>query len=162
MLEYQSMSASLPPADPAAPPRPRVRNVRTQAKQRRDIIWQMAVPFGVVFVALATLGVLVCLPVGAGVRSAWADVSLIFLIIPTLVVGLIVFVLVAALVGGLFYLLRETPYFFKLIQDFMTLFTYRVQAGAEKVSGVFLSAQSAAAGAQRAAKELRRLVQRGG
>jgi ABC-type Fe3+ transport system permease subunit len=156
------MSSSPPPVNPNPAHRPRSRNARTQAQQRRDIIWQMAVPLGVVFVALATLGVLVCLPLGAGVRSAWADVSLIFLIIPTLLFGLIVAVLVIGLCAGMVYLLRETPYFFKLVQDFMALFSYRVQAGAEKVSGVFLSAQAAAAGAQRAAKDLRRVVQRGG
>ncbi|MCC7358690.1 MAG: hypothetical protein IT317_04405 [Anaerolineales bacterium] len=156
------MSTLPSPAGPTPPPRPRVRNARAQAQQRRDVIWQMAVPLGVVLVALVTLGVLVCLPVGAGVRSAWADVSLIFLILPALVVGLLVAVLVAGLCAGLFYLLRETPYFFKLIQDFMALFSYRVQAGAAKVSSVFLSARSVVAGAQRAAADLRRVVQRGG
>lgn len=150
------------PLLPSPAPRPRVRNPRTQAKIRRDVLWQMAVPLGLAVAAVLTLAVLLILPVGAPARSPWADVSLIFLIIPTAVAALIVLVLVAALVGGLYYLLRELPGYFKLAQDFMAVASYRVQTGADKVSSVVLSIRSVAAGAHRAVNNVRRVFTRGG
>lgn len=152
---------ALPPPLPAPKP-PRGRNPRTQAKIRRDVIWQMAVPLGLAVVAAITLAVLVVLPGGAAARSPWADVSLIFLSLPTIVAGLITAVVVWALVAGLVYVLRELPPFFKLVQDFMAVVSYRVQTGADKVSSVFLSIRAVAAGAQRAAQDVRRAVKRGG
>jgi hypothetical protein len=134
---------------------PRVRNPRTQAKNRRDMIWQIAVPLGVAVVAALVPMVLLILPGGAPVRSVWADVSLIFLIIPTAFFGLVLLALVGALIFAAGYGLRELPFLFKRAQDFVALASYRVQAGADKASGVFLSIRSFTAGVRRAAKDVR-------
>jgi hypothetical protein len=160
MLEYPTMTTLPPPLNPEK--RPRVRNARTAAKIRRDLIWQIAVPIGLAVVVVLVLAGLFISPVWASVRSPWADVSLIFLIIPALLMGLIALALVAALVAGMVWLLRNLPYYFKTMQDFMAVFSYRVQTGADKAAGVFMSARSAAAAAQRAARDVRRAVERGG
>jgi len=158
--------AAQPPSinqvSPPPPPRPRVRNLYTQARIRRDVLWQIGLPLGLAVAVVITLAVLLILPGGAPARSPWADVSLILLILPATVLGALVLVLVAALVVGLYFVLRELPGYFKLAQDFMAVAAYRIQTGAAKVSGVFLSIRSAAAGAQRVAQDLRRAVQRGG
>lgn len=119
---------------------------------RRDVTWQIALPLGLAVVAVLALMVLLILPSAAPVRSPWADVSLILLIIPTAVFGLVILALLVGLIYGAWYGLRELPFLFKRGQDIVALASYRVQAGAGKVSGVFLSIRSAAAGARRAAK----------
>jgi hypothetical protein len=134
---------------------PRVRNPKTQAKARRDMIWQIAVPLGLAVVLAVVPMVLLVLPSGAPVRSAWADVSLIFLIIPTAFFGLVLLALVAGLIFAARYGLRELPFLFKRAQDFVALVSYRVQTGADKASGVFLSIRSFTAGVRRAVKDVR-------
>jgi hypothetical protein len=154
------MTSLPPPTNPNK--RPRIRNARTAAKIRRDVIWQIAVPLGVAVLIAIVLGVLVVIGNRATVQRPWADITLIFLSLPTLLVGLIVLAIVVGLVAGLVYALRELPYFFKIVQDFMALFSYRVQAGADKVSGAFLSIRAVTAGAQRVIKDVRRTLRLGG
>jgi hypothetical protein len=160
MLEYFVMTT--PPRMRAAGPVPRVRNPRTQAQIRRDLIWQIAVPLGLAVAAALVLMVLIAAPVGAPVRSAWADVSLIFLIIPTALFGLVLLALTGGLIYAAWYGLRELPYLFKRIQDFAAVASYRVQTAADKASGVFLSIRSIAAGARRAAAGVRQTLGIGG
>ncbi len=147
---------------PAPPPRPRVRNPHTQARIRRDVLWQIGLPLGLAVAAALTAGVLLILPGGAPARSPWADVSLILLTLPAAVLAVLVLALIVGLIVALYFVLRELPVYFKLAQDFLAVASYRVQTGAAKVSDVILSIRSAAAGAQRVAKDLRRVVQRGG
>jgi hypothetical protein len=119
------------------------------------MIWQIAVPLGLAVVLAVVPMVLLVLPSGAPVRSAWADVSLIFLIIPTAFFGLVLLALVAGLIFAARYGLRELPFLFKRAQDFVALVSYRVQTGADKASGVFLSIRSFTAGVRRAVKDVR-------
>jgi hypothetical protein len=129
---------------------------------RRDVIWQMALPLGLAVAAVLVPMVLLIAPGGAPVRSVWADVALIFLIIPTAIFGLIALALLVGLIVAAVYGLRELPYLFKRAQDFVALVGYRVQAGAGKASGVFLSIQSLTAGVRRAADDVRGLFGSGG
>jgi hypothetical protein len=133
----------------------RLRNQRTAALIRRDIIWQIALPLGVALLAVLVVMGLLIAPVGAPFRSVWADISLIFLIIPTAVFGLVGLALVVALVYGLILLLRELPYYAKRAQDFVALATYRINMVAAKISDVILSIRSFWAGARKAAADVR-------
>ena len=134
---------------------PRIRNQRTAALIRRDVIWQIALPLGLAALVVLVIAVLLIAPVGAPVRSVWADISLILLIIPTGLFGLIAL----ALVGGLWYLVfriwRELPYYAKQAQDFVALATYRVSMIATKITNVILSIRSFAAGVRKAAADVR-------
>jgi hypothetical protein len=88
----------------------------------------------------------------------WADISLIFLIIPTGLMGLVVLALVAGLVYGLMIVLRELPYYAKKAQDFVALATYRVSMVANKISNVILSMRSFWAGVRKAAADVRSIL----
>src|SRR5690348_17147179 len=119
MLELPAMTSQPPPLNPVQ--RPRVRNPRTAAKIQRDVIWQIGLPLGLAIVVAIVLGVLVVIGNRATVQRPWADITLIFLSIPTLIAALVVFVLVVALCVGLYFALRELPLYFKIGQDFMAL-----------------------------------------
>ncbi len=147
-----------PPASPSPLPSPRVRNQRTQAMIRRDVIWQIALPLILaILIVLVIMGLLIA-PVGAPVRSVWADVSLILLILPAALLGLVVL----AITSGLIWLaakgLSELPYLFKKAQDWVALAAYRVDTAATSLSNVFLSIRSFWAGARRAAADARAVI----
>jgi hypothetical protein len=149
------------PTESPGVPVVRLRNQRTQALIRRDVIWQIIAPLAVAVLAALVVAVLVILPVGAGSRSVWADVSLIFLIIPAAATGLVLLALTAALVYGLKRLLSALPFYAKPAQDWVALATYRVNRAATKVAGALMSIRSFWAGARRAAKDVREVVPAG-
>jgi hypothetical protein len=135
-----------------------LRNQRTAALIRRDVIWQIALPLALAGLIVLVLVVLLILPVGAPVRSVWADVSLIFLIIPTGLIGLVVLALLAALAYGLFLVLRALPHYAKQAQDFVALATYRINMVAAKIANVILSIRSFWAGVRKAAADVRAIL----
>jgi hypothetical protein len=153
---------SYQPRSPNATPGLRARNTRTQALIRRDVIWQIALPLGLAVLAVLVVAVLLILPGGAPYRSVWADISLIFLIVPALIVGLIILALLGGSIYGLRLGLRELPYLFKRLQDWTAVFTYRASRAAEKVAGVILTTRSAWAGARKAADDIRSIFRSGG
>ncbi len=155
MLEYSTMDVQ-PRSSP--PTGAKLRNQRTRAFIRRDVTWQIALPLGLAGLIVLVLAVLLILPVGAPVRSVWADIALIFLIIPTAFMGLILLALVAALVYGMVIVLRELPYYAKLAQDFVALATYRVSGVATKIANVLLSIRSFWAGVRKAAAGVRSIL----
>jgi hypothetical protein len=137
------------------PPRPKIRNARTQALTRRETMWQIGVPLGVAMAL--TLAAMVWLVVGASypTLSAVADVSLLLLICPVILAGVVALVLLSGLVFGMHYALRELPYLFKKAQDGMALVTQYTKRYAGQVAGVFLSTRASLAAAQKTADHLR-------
>jgi|SRR5579859_2393380 len=133
----------------------RPRNPQTQAQIRRDTWLQMVAPLVLAAVVMLVLLVLVILPGGAGARGPLASISLILLILPAAVVGL----LMVALLSGLIYVLAlgilRLPPYFKIGQDYVALAAGRIQGGAKKASDVVLSARAGVAAAQRFAVGLR-------
>jgi hypothetical protein len=161
VLKFVKMSSNYPPRPPSNLPSLRVRNPRTEALYKRDVLWQITVPLvlaGVVVVGLmAWLIVTTVLnfSVGAAAASVWGDVSLVFLTLPTMVCGLTAFALVAGLVYVMQIVLREVPFLFKRVQDTVALVAYRVSSVAERVAGVFITADARWAGVKRTGRSLR-------
>jgi len=139
------------------PPAPKVRNVRTQASHRREAIWQIAVPSGLAAVAAVTLMVLVASPQGYEARSALADVSVIFLIIPAAMWGVALLVLLVGMCVGVWYLRRELPYLFKQAQDYAALAAHYAKVGSGRVAGSVMSVQSFVAAVQKTLDDIRSL-----
>jgi hypothetical protein len=136
-------------------PGARLRNQRTAALIRRDVIWQIGLPLGAAILIVLVLAGLLIAPVGAPVRSVWADISLIFLIIPTGLAALVALALIVGLAYLMFRLLRELPYYAKKAQDFVALATYRINNLAAKIANVVLSIRSFWAGVRKAAADVR-------
>jgi hypothetical protein len=89
-------------------PRQPMRNPTTRASFRRQVWLQIYLPFGL---GVAALGVAATLLWGGalGDVSAWADASLLLLILPVLVVSLIPMALAAVLIYAVSYVIGWLP-----------------------------------------------------
>jgi len=104
----------------------------TMRMHKRQQVWQIFVPFAIITAILLTLALL--LVTGSQPQThLWANISLIWLLAPMLILALLLIVLLGAMVYGMARLLDRLP-----------IFTHRAQGLAEQ----------AAAGVRRAADEV--------
>ncbi|MFP3853552.1 MAG: hypothetical protein ACLFWD_04560 [Anaerolineales bacterium] len=89
------------------PPEP-TRNPATKAAFRRQVWLQIYLPLLAGVVLLALIAALLWRSGTAG-TSAWADASLILLLLPIVILSIIPIVLLSALVYGVSYLMRQIP-----------------------------------------------------
>ena len=107
------------------------RNEVTRTFHRREVLWQVTVPFGV--------GVLLILALAGGVfftgardTSLWADVSTIWLLLPVIVLALIPLVLLVLLIYGVTWLVTHLPVYTFIVQQAFRQVDSRVQEIADR------------------------------
>jgi hypothetical protein len=86
---------------------------------RRQLAWQILVPFFVVTAFIFFVAVLVA--TGATATRAWADVSTIWVLAPMLVFALLFVAVLGVLIYGIAKLLQVTPRYTGKAQDFFAL-----------------------------------------
>ena len=107
-------------------PDSRQRNPITHEAHRRQTFWQIYFPliaFGVLVIAAIVLAILA----ESEGASKWADISLIYMISVMIVVCVII---IAVLIVSAYYttrVIKESPYFFFLIQKYTYLIEIRVK-----------------------------------
>ena len=96
------------------------RNPLTHEKHQREVFWQITFPLiiGLAFIAGLVALTIVTATQGGNVSQA-ADTSLIFLLIPAMVMAFIVLAILAALAYGIIWMNRNLPPYFKIAQDAM-------------------------------------------
>lgn len=143
-------------AHPAQPAPPRIRNQRTQALNRRESFWQIALPLGAAIVIAVALMALVIMGTTVPVRtSALADVSLMFLIL------MLILALIGGLCVGVWFALRELPYLFKRAQDFAALVAYHAKRVTAPLNESVLSVGSIVAAVRQAVVSVRSIFTSG-
>jgi hypothetical protein len=115
---------------------------RSQARHRRDVVWQIALPLMAAGVGAVTLMYLAASPARAALRSVFADVSLIFLIAAAMLMGLVILLILAGLCVVLALGLRELPALFAQALDLALLITERTRTFAGRITGSLSSARS--------------------
>lgn len=127
----------------------RTRNRRALEAHHRETQAQILFP-----VMLALIGALLLLAfvIGAtpAARSAWADVSLIFLVILAVLAGLAPLAVFAGLAYGIWSVRRKLPPYFETAQAAAARLAAAVGAVSGWLSGIFISIRSLPAGARRA------------
>jgi uncharacterized protein involved in cysteine biosynthesis len=97
------------------------RNSKTHAQHRREVFWQITLPLVIgILLFLAALGAIIfsaTQPVSELRR--WADTSLVWIILPSLLFAFIMLVIFAGLVYGLSRILRAIPSIAYKIQQFI-------------------------------------------
>jgi ABC-type dipeptide/oligopeptide/nickel transport system permease component len=130
------------------------RNPVTQRAHGRQTMWQIVLPLVIGAFAAIALGVLAGLA-GADQTSRWADISLIFMIVPALLATLLFVVLFAGLNYGLFRVLKAIPPLARRVQDVFGQVEQRIRTGADMAAEPFLRIQSLLAAARSLRQQLR-------
>ena len=104
------------------------RNPVTYSQHKREVFWQITIPMaiGILLVLLGVVAVLIAATQPTSELSRWADVSLIWLIIPSLFIGLIFLVILATIVYLIIVVLRITPRYSHLILLYLEIGKYKV------------------------------------
>ena len=102
------------------------RNPVTYERHRKEVMWQILVPVLIGAVIVLALAILATTRTDAQV-SKGADVSVIWMITPMLIIALIFLVLLGAMIYAVMSLLGILPSYARLVQDYFDAF--RVQVG---------------------------------
>jgi len=94
------------------------RNPKTYAEHRREVFWQITFPLlvGIVLVFAAIAAIVFFATQPAPDLNRWADVSLMWLIMPSLFIALIILVILIGFVYAITMLLRLTPPYARMLQ----------------------------------------------
>ena len=131
------------------------RNQVTWEKHRRDVRLQIILPLVIGILLVLVLAVLVTLGSTAQV-SQWADVSLIWIIAPMLVVALIFLAILGGIAYGLAKLLQVLPFYTRQVQDFFLLVRDRASDVTAKMVAPILNYESKKASQRALWRNLRR------
>jgi hypothetical protein len=126
------------------------RNPSTYAIHRREVFWQITFPLTIaLFLILCMVtGVILASYKGVGNISKWADVSLIWLLIPAIILTLISFIAVVGFIYLITKLLGILPGYARLGQDYVHLFQVKSKKVADTIVEPFLKLRSFKAGAE--------------
>jgi hypothetical protein len=108
-------------------------NPVTQARHRHEVLWQITVPVAVAAIVILALAILAGVLGTANDHSRWADVSLIWLVMPVVVFTLIFLILLLAVVYGLVKLIEVLPPYARQLQEFFVLITFQVGKVGDKI-----------------------------
>jgi hypothetical protein len=99
-----------------------LRNPQTQARHKREVLWQIILPL--ILGIILFLGASVLVTLGAsGEVSRWAEATLVWLIVPWLVVSIVAIAALVGLVYGVVKLIQVVPFAFFRLNNFI----HRVQ-----------------------------------
>ena len=130
------------------------RNPKTHKAHNREVFYQITLPmvFGIVTALL--LAVLATQATASSV-STWADISLIMMIIPTMIVAVLFLVLTAGTIYLMVKLLPLVPPYARFAQDWFAFISFRVRIVADKSVEPFLRVHSFVASVRAFRRNLR-------
>jgi hypothetical protein len=104
-------------------------------KHRRQFWQQIMIPFIIAIVLILALAVLVGIATFSwgGDVARWAQISTIWLVIPMMLLGLILLALFGGIVYGLAELLKITPRYTGIAQNYVIAFKFRIQYYADQI-----------------------------
>ena len=116
----------------------------TLHSHKRQLAWQILVPFLLVTVLIIAAAVLVISNTGSTTRT-WADVSVIWLIAPMLIFALLFVTVLGFLIYGIARLLQITPHYTARVQDFFSMLSARIRTLANGAAKPIVWSQQAGA-----------------
>ncbi len=142
---------------PTPVPSPRT-STRATRQHRREVLWQIALPLVAALGGAGALMFLAASPARTQQLPAFADVSLIFLILPVMFWGLVALALIGGVAAALFFAGRELPQLLRQVLDFVLTLASRTRAIAGRIADSVWSARSLARSVRGAAADLRGLL----
>jgi len=115
-------------------------------RHRRQRFWQILAPTllgGLLVLAVAVLMVLSISGIQTGINvSQGADISLIWIIMPILLIAVFLTIILLAMIYGMSRILGILPVYSRMAQDYVTLVAARIQHGAKKVTAPIVSVKT--------------------
>jgi hypothetical protein len=145
------------------PPSKLPRNKSTEAIHQRETLVQIYIPMiagGLLVLAVCILAIVAGVSGNSAATRVWADVSLVFVILQTLVMLLPVLVLVGGLAAGVWYLVKILPPYMKVAQDYILLFGRKVEQAAQYAVKPVIKTKSAVAGVDNFFQNIRKFFKR--
>ena len=133
-----------------------IRNPNTRACHRSEVFWQITVPIIVAMLIILGLSYLAVFPASANQDSVWADISIIFLIIPVIFVIILTLIVLLGSIYLTIWLIRELPAFFYQAYKWILLINDKVQTTGNLITEPFLRVQSFIASIGELGKKIRR------
>jgi hypothetical protein len=130
-------------------------NPITRKKHRHEVLWQITVPLVIGLVIILIIAVLVTTGTDFQV-SKGADVSVIWLIAPMLVVSLILIAITVASVYAIVRVVQVLPIYARQVLDFFIKVGVEVRRAGDKAVEPFLRAQTFQASIRGFVRSLRR------
>lgn len=123
------------------------RNQATHQVHRHEVLWQITIPLVVGLVLVLALMVL-AVAAPAGTASQLADISLIYLIGPSLIFGLISLLLLAGSIYLIVRLIQQLPFISYRVQNFFWLANARIRDIDDRLVAPFIRMKSSASAAR--------------
>jgi len=115
---------------------------------RRDLIWQILVP--IVVALLVVIATFVFVATGSsGTASLWADISMIWLLIPLLFIAFITLIILGGIIYGMAMLLKATPIYTQKLYRLIRLVTQKIENVADEIAKPILFVEGISAGIKR-------------
>jgi hypothetical protein len=131
------------------------RNPLSQQNHRKQVFWQITVPLIAIVAVILAVAVLAATG-SVQSTSLWANISLIWLIIPVMVIALILMVMLAGLVYAVVWLVRILPVYSMQVQNFMIAITSQVEKLGNAIVEPILRVNAFLASLQALRRSLRR------
>ncbi len=136
-------------------PAPPQRNPTTHLKHRREVLWQITIPLSVGVLVILAMAILAGSST-ASQASHWADISLIWLITPTLLFTLITLTILIALIYGLVRLILVLPFYTYRLLNWLIVFGLRVKQLGNKAVEPILRGQAFGSSLRTLGRNIRR------
>ncbi|OGO62703.1 MAG: hypothetical protein A2030_10025 [Chloroflexi bacterium RBG_19FT_COMBO_50_10] len=120
------------------------RNPITHAKHRREAFWQIIFPMliGLIIVVAIVVVIIFSGTTSTSDLSRWADVSLIWLILPSLFIALIFLAILIAFTYLISVVLKITPRYARIIQIYFEMGKYKVSHYSNLITAPFVKTRS--------------------
>jgi small-conductance mechanosensitive channel len=104
------------------------RNPKTHALHRREVFWQITIPLVIgILIILAAVGAIIFFTVQPVTDvGRWADVSLMWVILPSLFIALLFLAGLAGLIYAVSFMLRWIPHYTLIIQLYLERATNKI------------------------------------
>jgi len=111
------------------------RNPLTHAKHKREVFWQIMIPMliGVLLVLSVAFGIIFGFQSSSDL-SRWADVSTIWLILPSLFFAFIILIFLSAFIYLITIVLRITPRYALIVQLYFEIAKHKVSYYSDRIT----------------------------
>ena len=137
-----------------------VRNPQTHAKHRRESFWQITFPLiiGILVILAAVVGIIISATQPTTELRRWADLSLMWMILPSLFFAFLILVILIGLVYGISVLSGAVPRYAAIALFYMQVVEGKVRQISDKLAEPFIKTNSTWAAARWIGKRSKRAV----